>query len=70
MKKVILLALTVTLTGCSSTNISKVIQELGKDDSVVVHKLGTVYGTSYFVRVGPRTNSVVISPDGTVSIGK
>jgi hypothetical protein len=65
-----LLFLLLGLSGCSTTNISKLAQSLAKDDATVVVKVGSVYGTGFFVRTNPRTNqTVVVSPDGTVSIG-
>ncbi len=65
-----LLLLLIGLSGCSTTNMSKLVQAAAKDDATVVVKVGSVYGTLNFVRTNPKTNqTVVVSPDGTVSIG-
>lgn len=65
-----LLFVLLGLSGCSTTNISKLVQAAAKDDATVVVKIGSVYGTVNFVRTNPKTNqTVVVSPDGTVSIG-
>jgi hypothetical protein len=67
MKLLFFIALT-GLCGCSSTNITKLTQALAKDPAIVVVKIGSVYGTLSFVRVGSQTNGVTVSPDGSVSI--
>jgi hypothetical protein len=56
------------LTGCSTTNITKLTEALAKDPAIVVIKVGTVYGTVNLTRVGTLTNGMTISPDGTVSV--
>jgi hypothetical protein len=54
-------------SGCVS--VGKVAKELKGDNSVVVHNINTIYGTSKFIRANPTTNqSVTIAPDGTVTI--
>lgn len=63
-------ALLAMITGCSSTNITKLINAAGKDSAVVSGTVTSVYGTVKFVRVGPTTNSVTVSPDGTVTVNK
>jgi len=61
----------VLFTGCSTTDITKLVGALGQDSAVVTGTVTSVYGTVKIVRVGPTaTNSVVVSPDGTVSINK
>ncbi len=58
------------VSGCSSTNISKLASELSKDNATVFVSVGSVYGTLKVVRANPNTNqSCTISPDGTVTIG-
>lgn len=68
MKKLLLLAILSPFCGCSTTNITKLTQALAKDPAIVVVKVGTVYGTVNFTRVGSLTNGMTISPDGTVSV--
>jgi hypothetical protein len=55
--------------GCSSTNITKLTAALAKDPAIVSSRVTTLYGTVSFVRVGGGwTNSVSVSPDGTVTV--
>lgn len=72
MKKLVtiigLAALLAGVSGCTSTNITKLTQALAKDPAIVVVKVGTVYGTVNFTRVGTTANGMTISPDGTVAI--
>lgn len=68
MKQILVLSFLLTLCGCSTTNITKLTQALAKDPAIVVVKVGTVYGTMNFTRVGSLTNGMTISPDGTVSV--
>lgn len=58
----------IACAGCTSTNVTKLTQALAKDPAIVVVKVGTVYGTVNFTRVGTLTNGMTISPDGTVSV--
>jgi hypothetical protein len=60
--------LLIACAGCSTTNITKLTEALAKDPAIVVLKIGTVYGTVNFTRVGSLTNGMTISPDGTVSV--
>jgi hypothetical protein len=54
-------------SGCKG--MSGVARELKGDNSTVVHRVNTIYGTSHFIRANPNTNqSVAIAPDGTVTI--
>ncbi len=65
-----LLLVLIGLSGCSTTNISKLVEAASKDSATVVLKVGSVYGTVSYTRTNPKTNqTAVISPDGTVSIG-
>jgi hypothetical protein len=68
MKRLFLLLPMFVLAGCSTTNITKLTEALAKDPAIVVIKVGTVYGTVNFTRVGTLTNGMTISPDGTVSV--
>lgn len=67
---VMLAALVLALCsgGCASTNITELTKALANDPAIVVVKVGTVYGTVNFTRVGATTNGMTISPDGTVAI--
>ncbi len=56
------------LTGCSTTNITKLTSALAKDPAIVVVSVNSIYGTVKFTRVGSITNGMTISPDGTVSM--
>ena len=67
MKKLLIL-LPLLISGCASTNITKLTEALAKDPAIVVVNVGTVYGTVKFIRVGCITNGMSVSPDGTVTI--
>jgi len=70
MKIRILLTLSalVTLSGCSSTNIAELTKALANDPAIVKVKIGSVYGTVDFTRIGCVTNGVSITPDGTITV--
>lgn len=70
MKKLFLLAvLAFSLTGCTSTNITKLVGALSKDPATVSVSVQSVYGTMKFVRTNPEPGqAVVVTPDGTVTI--
>lgn len=68
MKALLALALLVSITGC--VNMPKIAKELAKDDATVSIKVNTIYGTASFFRAMPRTNSLSVSPDGTITQGK
>lgn len=63
-------AVAIAACGCSTTNITKLTKELAKDPAIVSVRVGSVYGTLNFVRVGVTTNGVTVSPDGTVSVNR
>jgi hypothetical protein len=67
MKRLLLL-LPLLSAGCSTTNIAELTKALANDPAIVVLKVGSVYGTVNFTRVGAVTNGMTISPDGTVQI--
>lgn len=50
------------LTGCSTTNITKLVQALGKDPATVAVQVTSVYGTVTFVRVNDTNRQVSIGP--------
>jgi hypothetical protein len=68
MKKLKFLLFVPLISGCSTTNITKLTQALAKDPAIIVVNVGTVYGTVKLTRVGCVTNGMSVSPDGTVTI--
>lgn len=69
--KLLAIALVAILacTGCSTTNITKLTDALGRDGAVVVVKVSSVYGTIAVTRVGPQTNSVAtVTAEGVVTV--
>lgn len=57
------------LTGCSTTNITKLTQALANDGAVVTVSVSSVYGTIKVTRVGPQTNgTATVTSDGVVTI--
>lgn len=50
------------LTGCSTANITKLVQALGKDPATVAVQVTSVYGTVTFVRVNDTNRQVSIGP--------
>jgi len=70
MKTLSLMAAALLLTGCSSTNISKLVNAMSTNSSIVVGKVSSIYGTATLIRIGGTTNSVTVSPDGTVTVNK
>lgn len=70
MKRAIFFSATLFLTGCSSTNITKLVEQLKNDPATVSVHVTTVYGTVSFNRVGTLkpNQSETVSPDGTITI--
>jgi len=71
MKKLLpILALSaVALCGCSSTNITKLVNALSKDPAISIVKITTIYGNVSYTRIGGRTNeSTSVNSDGSVTI--
>jgi hypothetical protein len=56
------------LAGCASG--PAIVKALAKDQAIVTGNIMTPYGSSRFTRIGATTNTVVISPDGTVTVNK
>ena len=58
------------LNGCMSNKLDKVVKELAKDNATVNIRVTTVYGTLFFTRTNPNTNSAphTVAPDGSVTI--
>lgn len=67
MKRIIVLTACLALCGCTP-NFAKSMKALGNDRAVFIGSLQTVYGTGKVVRIGETTNSVTVSPDGTVTV--
>jgi uncharacterized lipoprotein YajG len=70
MKTLTLIAAALLLTGCSSTNISKLVNAMSTNSSIVMGKVTSIYGTATIIRVGGTTNQVTVSPDGTITVNK
>jgi len=66
----IALAALCCLTLSCTPNFAKVMNSLAKDPAIVSGSVQTVYGTARFTRIGGTTNSVTVSPDGTVTVNK
>lgn len=50
------------LTGCTTTNITKLVRELAKDPAAVAIQITSVYGTVTFVRVADTNRQISIGP--------
>ena len=59
---IILFGACVLLSGCSTTNITKLVGALAKDPACVAVQITSVYGTVTFVRVGDTNRQVSIGP--------
>lgn len=68
IKFVLLLPLLIAATGCNS--MPKIITALGKDPATVTVRVTTIYGTIYYTRTNPGTNTAphIIAPDGSVRV--
>lgn len=67
MKRLLLFVPLLALTGCSSTNITKLVGALAKDPATSVIKISTIYGTVNYTRVGLGTNETAsVNSDGSV----
>lgn len=67
MKRLIPLLALIALTGCSSTNITKLVSALAKDPATSVVKITTIYGSVSYTRVGLMTNETAsVNSDGSV----
>jgi hypothetical protein len=64
MKLFISIAACVLLTGCAGG----LAKHLAKDGAIVIVNMGSPWGNQKVVRIGTTTNSVTVSPDGTVGI--
>ncbi len=71
MKTLLPLLALLALTGCvGNGGLAKLANSLAKDPATVSVRLTTVYGTLYFTRTNPGTNTLAhtIGPDGQVSV--
>jgi hypothetical protein len=70
MKTLIITAVLLLCAGCSTTNISKLVQAASKDPATVHLRVSSIYGTVDYWRINPMTNSLPynISPDGSVTM--
>lgn len=72
MKRILfasLALLSLTLVGCSTNGMSKLVGQLKGDPATVSATVTSVYGTVKLVRIGGQTNNAVtVGPDGTVTI--
>jgi len=59
-------ALVALSTGCAG--MGTVSRNLKDDGAIVILEMGTPWGNQKLVRIGGQTNSVTVSPDGTVTI--
>ena len=70
MKKLLNIALlgasALAMTGCAGG--AKFVKAFGEDRAVATLNVGTPWGVQHVVRVGETTNTVIITPDGAVSI--
>jgi len=69
MKRILTLSACVALCGCTP-NLAKSMKALGDDPAILVGSVQSVYGTVKVTRIGGTTNSVTVSPDGTVTVNK
>jgi len=69
MRNVLLgLLVVMGLSGCAAGSAAKFAKALGNDKAIFVINAGTPYGTQKIVRIGDTTNSVVVTPEGQVSV--
>jgi len=65
-----LIAVAIICSGCVGGQTAALVRALSKDPATVSAKIVTPWGTASLVRVGGTTNNVVVSQDGTVTLGK
>jgi hypothetical protein len=65
------LSLSLFCSGCvSPSKLAAVVEQLKDDPAIISTKVSTIYGTAYLTRIGGQTNSVTVSPDGTITVNK
>lgn len=62
IKLIIISAAVVALSGCSSTNITKLVGALAKDPATVAVSVQSVYGTVYILRTGNTNQQIILGP--------
>lgn len=67
MKILALIPIALALAGCSSTNITKLMEAAGHDSASTVVNVTTLYGQGRYSRLGPGAIGMV-GADGTLSI--
>lgn len=65
-----LCALGVLVSGCSTAGIARIAEQLKDDPAIVNAKVVTIYGTAHLTRIGGQTNTVSVSPDGTITVNR
>jgi uncharacterized protein with ACT and thioredoxin-like domain len=75
VKKLLLLACVsaLVLCGCATGgSLAKVVKELKNDPATVNVRITSIYGSIFFTRTAPTTNSLphVVGSDGTVTVGQ
>ena len=58
----IIAAACLLLSGCSTTNITKLVGALAKDPATVAVSVQSVYGTVYILRTGNTNQQILLGP--------
>lgn len=61
-KRSFLLLLASLAGGCSTTNITSLVQALSKDPATVALSVQSVYGTMYFMRTANTNQQIIMGP--------
>lgn len=64
----IFFAFLIVSTGAGCAGMGSIAHALAKDQASFVLRMGTPWGNQQITRIGGQTNSVVVSPDGSISI--
>ena len=56
------------MLSCGCAGYGNVSKNLSEDGAIVKAKIGTPWGVQDIIRVGETTNSVEITPDGSILI--
>jgi hypothetical protein len=62
IKLMMLTAALALLTGCSTTNITRLVGALAKDPATVAVSVQSVYGTVYILRTGNTNQQIILGP--------
>lgn len=71
MKTLIITSLLVIMTsGCATQQMAKLAKQLKDDSATVQINIRTIYGTLYFSRTNPKTNTMPhsVTADGNVTV--